>query len=468
MYPQSTSTAQLGYQSTSIPATSQTEEPRLNTAFSPFQAWILCGLFCATFFPYPGLSIGQKSSIPIGILLSPVLALYLPQLMAISSRLFSIFAGVNVAMVLSFLIHSQCADGFEVSFAAKGMVMFNLCFMQLTVGILVARLSLVRLGWCLATVIALNLVATFVMITSENLRFRIIQDIFNHPGFGEQLKMLQAAKHANYRAAGLFPEPSAMAACLGPWAGYLLWMALEDTRKGLRVLAAVSFAGCGLLLLLSVSGFVILFGLACVIFTLWELRHRPKHGLALLGVLGVACAVAFTVGDVNPIERLNERIQRSGQQGMSWGERSDSMVFALEKWFGGDAVTLLLGVGPFQSSSIAQQEQGFDGVWSVTLSLLLENGLVGAVFGAYILFLCLRYTVTSPDRSGRLLMFCLWFVGASITTSYYTLLPLWTALGFLIGDSLPLSPIAKSQAGLERPQKYLQQRQSSRFGLGPT
>jgi len=264
------------------------------------------------------------------------------------------------------------------------------------------------------------------------------------------------------RPFGLFPEPSAMAASIGPWlvliVGLLLYPKLGHwMTRGTRILLLLTtVSGIGLITMAR-SGYVGSLLAILLLVGLPALRnmgvrlHQPRNLLALVALilLGVAVLLlSFTY--------LDSRLDL--QENSSWSARLGSIIWGLG-YLGSNLTNLFFGVGPGQSYLILQNTDvtgtsqppsalPVSAVWSVVVSYVQESGLLGALAFALILIMALQAIVRSSAPllgSGCLLA---WIAGVTFTTSYLPLLPVWVFLGVLLGwDRIFEGHVASSEPG---------------------
>jgi hypothetical protein len=244
------------------------------------------------------------------------------------------------------------------------------------------------------------------------------------------------------RPCGLFPEPSAMTASLGPWL-VLLTGLLLDPASGRAIgwrnrrLAGLAVGGGFLLVALSRSGATFAIMAAVAALCLGKARAWvAAFGLGRLALvsgvlLAVVAVVAFAVSQLSG--SFEDRVETS------WGLRGLSIWAGLTN--NADLATLPFGVGPGQSTPIIRQklagvplpnDQEELSVFSLTVSYYMEMGLVGAMAMLAVLATAVRAILRS---SAALLGFCAlgpWLVGVILTTSYMPLSPIWLFLGALL------------------------------------
>jgi hypothetical protein len=418
------------------------------TPFLPAAAVFLFAFVC--FLPNPALPIGGNTGLQAGqimALLSLPVALLMSGLPT-RQTLVSLVLLLPVLLSCFLVVLTDRAISNEVVF--KSTVATALVFVVLVpAGKVVNKRYTMSLLSGVAWAVVLNAVVGFYQA------YRFAQDelplagLYQNPSFNNFMNS-DPERYALYvkRPFGLFPEPSAMAASIGPWlilfVGLLLYPKLrrEMTRGALaRLLLAVV---CGLgLIIMSRSGYTIwlLAGLVLVILPYLK-RHvlrlyRPGSLFVLMALVLVGAAlVALSVAHVG--SRLDI------QENSSWSARLASIVWSFT-YLGTSLGNMLYGVGSGQSYLILQSTGSsslpaasfgglpVDAVWSVVVGYILETGLLGALALALVLIMVMRAIVRS---SARLVGFsCLgaWLAGVVFTTSYLPLLPIWLLLGVLLG-----------------------------------
>lgn len=239
------------------------------------------------------------------------------------------------------------------------------------------------------------------------------------------------------RPFGLFAEPSAMAACVGPWLVVLSSVifarsgaAIPRWRRGVLVAALAS----GLTLVVaSESGLAVATVAGAAVPALWAAftarRSVVARGAALVVSLAIVGATALW-WDENAPTRFE--LARND----SWQLRLASMQLALESVESTDH--LVFGVGPGQSSAhvrttgLGAHGVGVTAVWSVALAFLMETGLVGLVcmlaLGGSIVLAIAR----SRARVAGIACAAVWLSGIVFGTSYSQQPALWTAMAALL------------------------------------
>jgi hypothetical protein len=249
------------------------------------------------------------------------------------------------------------------------------------------------------------------------------------------------------RPFGIFPEPSAMAASIGPWlvliVGLLLYPKLRHGMTlGLRVQLLLATVSGVALILLSSSGFTVWLLISLLLVGLpalkdWVLRlHRPGSLIAMIAFVLVGVALVYF-----SLAYVGSRLDI--QENSSWSARLGSIVWGLS-YLGTSPAVLLFGVGPGQSTLLLQSPEALNllpessgelavtAVWSIVVHYVQEMGLLGAVALALTLIMVLRAIVRSSARLVGFSCLLAWLAGVILTTSYLPMLPLWLLLGVLL------------------------------------
>jgi O-antigen ligase len=249
------------------------------------------------------------------------------------------------------------------------------------------------------------------------------------------------------RPFGMFPEPSAMAASIGPWlvliVGLLLYPKLRHGMiRGLKVQLLLAAVGGVALILLSSSGFTVWLLISLLLVGLPALKDRVLRLHRLGSLLAMSAFVLVGVALVYfSLAHVGSRLDI--QENSSWSARLASLVWGLS-YLGTSPSDLLFGVGPGQSYLILQSPEASNllpessgeltvtAVWSVVVLYIQEMGLLGAVALALTLALVLRAIMRSSARLLGSSCLLAWLVGLLLTTSYLPMLPIWLLLGVLL------------------------------------
>jgi hypothetical protein len=417
-------------------------KPRFFSAAAVFLFALIC------FFPNPGLPIGANTGLQAGqivalLSLPVVLILGLPKRQTLTVLLLILPVLLSGLLV----VVTDRAVSNEVAFNSI-VAMVLVLVVLLPAGKMVHERYTVALLSGVAWAIVLNAVVGLYQV------YRFAQDeaplvgLYQNPSFANFIDN-DPELYALYvkRPFGLFPEPSAMAASIGPWliliAGLLLYPKLrqEMTRGTLAQLLLAVVCGV-VLILISRSGFTIwlLAGLVLIMLPYLKDRvlrlYRPGSLIVLMALVLVGAtlvALSFTF--------IGTRLDI--QENSSWSARLASIVWSLT-YLGTSPSNMLYGVGPGQSNLILSSGSfdlpaaSFGGltvtaVWSVVLTYILETGLLGALALVLVLIMILRAIFRSSAHLVGLSCLAVWLAGVIFTTSYLPLLPIWLFLGVLLG-----------------------------------
>ena len=399
------------------------------------------------FLPNPGLPIGGSTGLQAGQIMA-LLSLPLVVLAGLPKRHTLVVLLLFLPMLVSGFIVVLTERALSNGIVLKATIAAALVFMVLVpAGKVANKRYTLPLLHGLAWGIVLNVVVGLYQVYSFARSEFPLPGLYQNPSF--DIVTGDPENYALYikRPFGLFPEPSAMAASIGPWivfiVGLLLYPRLRrGMTRGLKIQLLLAAVGGVTLILLSSSGFTVWLLISLLLVGLPALKdrflrlHRLGSWFVLITfvVVGVAL-VYFSLANVG--SRLDI------QENSSWSARLASIVWALS-YLGTSPGNLLFGVGPGQSSLLLQSPEAFTllpesfgelavtAVWSVAARYVQEMGLLGAAVLALTLIMVLRAIIRS---SARLIGFsCLfaWLAGVVLTTSYLPLLPIWLLLGVLL------------------------------------
>ena len=192
------------------------------------------------------------------------------------------------------------------------------------------------------------------------------------------------------RPFGLFQEPSAMAASLGPWivllAGLLLNPGLRRRLGWRRAWPVIPPVACGCLLVaVSKSGFTFTLMAALLVICageVWRMVHAPPRPSQLVMMALVLLSLASVLGYAIPQLGSSEL---QGRIDCSWGPCAASIRMGLTLNHS-DLLNVAVGVGPGQSQPILMSHwsgpqipeiQGTMAIGSVAVCYYAETGLLG-------------------------------------------------------------------------------------------
>ena len=400
------------------------------------------------FFPNPALPLGNSTGLQAG------------QILALLSLPFVLISGLpkRQTLVLLLLLLPMLVSGYLV--VLTGRALSNEVVLKSTIATVLVFLVLVPAGQVANKRYALPLLSGLAWGVMLNVAVGLYQvysfardefplpGLYQNPSFGSFITE-DPESYALYvkRPFGIFPEPSAMAASIGPWlvliVGLLLFPKLRHGMTlGLRVQLLLATVSGVALILLSSSGFTVWLLISLLLVGLpalkdWVLRlHRPGSLIAMIAFVLVGVALVYF-----SLAYVGSRLDI--QENSSWSARLGSIVWGLS-YLGTSPAVLLFGVGPGQSTLLLQSPEAFNllpessgelavtAVWSIVVRYVQEMGLLGAVALALTLIMVLRAIVRSSARLVGFSCLLAWLAGVILTTSYLPMLPLWLLLGVLL------------------------------------
>jgi hypothetical protein len=418
------------------------------------------------FFPNPALPIGGSTGLQVGQVLA-LLSLPVVLMVGLPRRETVALVLVVLPVILSSFVAVLVGHALSDEVAVKAMVSTALVLVVLVpAGRMVSRRHLVPLLSGVALAIVLHAAVGAYQAYSFAQDTFPLSGLYQNPSFRSPISE-QPEVWATYvkRPFGLFPEPSAMAASIGPWlllmVGLLLYPRLRYgiNRGTMAQLLVAVVCGVGLILISS-SGFTLWLLPSVLVLVLPYLRnlllrlHRPRNWPALIALVAVGVAmVALSVSHVGSRADL--------QENSSWSGRLASITWGLG-YMCTSLSTLIFGVGQGQSyvilesSGLAHPPPANPGqgavvaVWSVVINFIVETGLLGAAALLIIMFMVVRAVVRSSARILGVTCLMTWLAGLLLTTSYMALLPIWLFLALLLewDRIFPTRPPASRRAGV--------------------
>ena len=402
------------------------------------------------FFPYPAVALGENT----GLQLSQALALAgvpLLSLRAPGRALFALVALLAPIYLSAFLV----LLGGEVpspSVLPKEAIALTLALLVLWPSEWACRGERMR-DLLAAAVAALGvhaLIGLLQVYAFSYGEFPLLA-LYRNPSCKSMQEWSPIYARYIQRPCGLFPEPSAMAASLGPWLVLLSGLVADPIRA--RALGwspgtptILALAGGFGLLALSRSGAV--FPMMALLLVYcgarlpdWLRTARGATPLAIALVLA-ACLGSIGYGAL----KLSGGLQ--GRVDSSWGLRALSIQTGLSA--STDPLGLAVGVGPGQSTPVLRrqlawvplpEDQDELAVFSLAVCYYMETGLIGLAALGAVLALALRAVLGSSAVLLGLCVLGAWLVGVVATTSYMPLSAIWLMLGVLLAwDSLFPTP----------------------------
>jgi hypothetical protein len=415
-------------------------------------AWLFA---FACFFPYPALAIGGNTGLQVSQ--AAALAAILFLVARPPGRSFRAILLLLGSVFVSTFLNHMFADVPLPNVLVRESIAMALAVLVIWPADWLADRDLFRevLAAAGAAIVLHSLIGLLQLYSFSKDQFPLLF-LYVNPSFHSMQEW--AEEYALYikRPCGLFPEPSAMAASLGPWivllAGLLLDPGLRRRLGWRRAWPVIPPVACGCLLLaLSESGSTFALMAALLVICarkVWRMVHAPRPSqlvMVALVLLSVASVLGYAISQLS--SDLTGRIDDS------WGLRAASIRMGLT--LTSDPLNLAVGVGPGQSSPIIMSHwsgppipkiQADVAIWSVAACYYAETGLLGAAALLAVLGMAVGAIVRS---SAVLLGLCAlgsWLVGVAVTTSYFALSPVWLFLGVVLSWDR-LFPRAASMRG---------------------
>jgi len=405
------------------------------------------------YLPYPAIPVGNNSAIQIGNLLTILMvlpAIALPW----RRKPFLLYPVLVVPLLISAIKVCAVAGDPLIGFKLAGVWIFSMLAMVAT-QLYAPRYSLQFMAGIAVCALLHTFIGVWQLIAFQS-NYLPLEGLYINPSFASIEAGLKAIVTYEQRPFGLFPEPSAMASSLGPW--ILFWFALgagvvtlrTPVSRAYRILFVTAATASLGLVLISRSGHsvFILAGLGVIVF-LWVTQRR-RSAVTLYGILVVAVGILLPLMIWILARSVQSRMDSVHGETDSWQERSSSLVVGFNLAFLNDGSTLLFGMGVGQSNLILWDNARLEAVWSVLLTYLYEQGIVGVIAAVWVGLQLVEVWRRTKFRSAYLTVSVVWLIGMTITTSYEQLLPTWVFLGWMTvwRDIMQDGRVESSRSGL--------------------
>lgn len=397
--------------------------------------WAAQVLVFISFFPYPALlTPGRSVGLQLGQLLCAaiVIALFAR---VVRTRSWRAFLALTTPVLIATALLQMLNRNIAPDLAVKGAL--TIPFILLCLPAFGVLLQGRRSDW-LVTPVSLAVLGHFIVGLLQLRGFSngtfVFIDYFRNPSFSDLAPIAQELTDYVRRPFGLFPEPSAMAAAIGPWIAWLLYQGLS--RRSSRALPVVaSICGFALTLLSgSVYAAFLVAGVATLILLQPGLQVLWKGAIALAGVAVLASSLSTATWFDRTVDKNVSRDYRLG-----------SIQAALQVPLD-DPLFLLLGRGVGQLGAVFEQ---IGAPYVATYSLIAlgfaTGGMLFLAAALLVVVMVSRRLRNWPMRTVAAML----LVSLAVTTSYLELLPMWLMLAMLLdADSETLST---PQDGLASP-----------------
>jgi hypothetical protein len=393
----------------------------------------------SSFFIYPAIPISANTGLGLPSLLAGALAFMWVGQICCSD--WAPFAWMMAPLVLSASFVLLAGTAIAPDVALKSVAALGMAFV-----VVVPTGYLLRTGHgepflhgTACAIIVQSALGAYQAFEFERSRFPFAELMRTSPGLAMTPETIDTYVEYVKRPFGLFPEPSAMAACLGPWlaliAVALFTPTVQERFRRHRTLLMVALASGLGLVALSKSGQALPIAAAtslCAVLPAFTWRGRPAaRAAALLAGLAI---VGGTAAWINSGAASRFEFDQNG----SWQARLASLDVAIQSLTRMDS-RFFFGIGPGQTTwelrSAAMSgvaASGITAVWSGTLMYAMETGVFGLVCMLVLGRAIARSIWTSSAPAGGAACAAVWLFGITFGTSCVVLPPLWTAMAALL------------------------------------
>lgn len=395
-------------------------------------AWLL-GF--SALMPYPAFPIGDHSGLQAGHVVAVFITLSCAHQALRRSRHFLVVMALMLPTLPALALQPWSSTNLNSSVALFGALWVLMATSIVDRDIYADLLKGVL--WAIAVHVLLGLLQQY---DYRNEEFSFLS-LYRNPSFASLYEGAVSWKtYALYskRSFGLFPEPSAMVASLGPWLVLLGFLVLgprhqlPGTFGRQRPQLLGSFVGGLVLVVLARSGgaSAILLGLvpAVVLYATASWRESSPGQC----VKGVAVVLAGVLTVIVTVANGADRVARELGNAASWADRANSIVYGFTSLHHGDWLDFLFGYGLGAVAPMTQAATGATSVHSWIGSYIMGTGVTGALALAGVVL----YLVQQISRSTRRVMgysvLFVWLFSALLVSGYTQLLTMWLSLGLLL------------------------------------
>lgn len=390
-----------------------------------------------SFFPNPAVNIGPSTGIQIGNLFAIVVVLLYHAIIPAKHKL------ITFVYILSVLISLLGSGLFSDSMLVNDYGIKNACLTPmmlsslLVTGILIQYYPSALINGIISAILVHSVVGMH-QAYSFSLGIFPMLSLYNNNSFGINQEIATALALYVKRPFGLFPEPSAMSASIGPWLLFILSDLIGVTNftseaSGLiKWFRIITFTLGTILLVQSLSVFVVFFSAAALIVILMRVQKSLLARTSKIKTL-LIIITGFLFSSI-VLYFYYDRISYRIFSGDPWISRADSIMNGLNLLMSGGLTVLLFGIGIGQAPEIIRYSSGYDAIWSILFTNLVEGGLFSFLLWATIIYICLNSIWKAKDYNKWVgyIFFVLWLIAISVTTSYSSLAPIWVSLGCLL------------------------------------
>jgi hypothetical protein len=406
------------------------------TTYGRSGARIALLLSFSAFFVFPAiLRLGPTVGLAIPYVLAAILvAMWLPRLTVSDCRP---FAWMMIPLMLSAAYALLAGNVRAPDVIPKVVLLYAMAFL-----VTMPTLHLLRAGYgehlilgaALAIIVHAALGA-YQLLAFDRGEFPFAELMMTNPSLALLAESPESYVAYVRRPFGLFAEPSAMAACVGPWlvvVSTALFTRPRDEGSGWnRAILAVALASGLGLVVVSQSGLAvpIAAGAAAPAVLAAFSAHRGVLTRAAALVISVAIVSATTAWLMN---NAADRFRLAENE--SWRARLASLEVGARAVTTNDS--FLLGAGPGQALRSRQARDRapseVTAVWSIALNYAIETGVLGLIAMLVLGASMARSIARSRAWFAGLACAGVWVAGVGLGTSYAQQPALWTAMAMLL------------------------------------
>lgn len=403
--------------------------------------WYVRIFVLASFFPYPAFAIGNNNGLQVceAMALASTLALmYRPPGRALYALVL-----ILTALMVSNFVNLMRYDAPQPDVMPKEAISYAIGMWTLWPSTFLAARGRFRDALVAAAVATMvhATVGAYQMYAFTKNQFPLLW-LYRNPSFMPMQEWAESYATYMKRPCGLFPEPSAMGAALGPWLIVLACQSLAPSpvlglsRRDRRLFLTATVAGFALLGLSRSGSAVATVGALLLVIASKAGPLLRKRGGA--GFLALASLVVMAIGSAGyMISQVGGDLE--SRVDSSWGLRGRSIYEAVTVNAG--SIAFFTGLGAGQAEPKIQElmadvplptGQEKVAVWSLAANYYMEHGLIGASALAAVLAMAVRGVLRSSEVALGAGAFLAWGVGVTVTTSYLHVIPVWVFLGALL------------------------------------
>jgi hypothetical protein len=402
----------------------------------------LCVLLVGSaFFPYPALSVGSSTGLQLSqalgvALLIPAVAQHVNRRCTIALYLLMAPAIVSAAVIV---LSGRAPDN-TLALKSTATLLLSLSILVPAGWLMLSGRARLALGTAAVAILLHACVGGLQIVAFRSHTFPLLW-LYRNPSFASLTAVAEGIATYVQRPFGLFPEPSAMAASIGPWVCLLIAEALRprlapESSGAFRLLLGFgATAGC-LLLIASRSGEGLIIAGCLAIIVLAEVWSRAPRGRRHQIVVPAAAGLLVVVGLVAAVtQSTSGRIAIETQQGSggSWHDRAKSITFSVVV-ITSDPLTFLTGLGPGEAEPLvrASHINSSGAIFSNGFRQAAETGAIGITAMLAIAGIASVAVSRSRERLLGSVVLLAWLSGVLLATAYISLEAMWVCLALLL------------------------------------